>query len=518
MTKTRFFFYIILVSELMLFLWIKTYNIVPRVIDNGLVLAGIVKFEESNIMSGYFYNAWTITSQVAAILLFFKINISLLSYLIFLFPILSLLFGCIYISNYFTNNEYVSSIIVFFIIIFEKHIGITDYPILFYHESNFGTIALSIVILIMGLLFRNKFGFSILFSIILIPIHLIIGAFSLSVIIIVYFLNYKLNKDLINFKTLKKYFLLGIFILLLSLIYYILNYKFYNFELNYFDYNIYLSKWDHHRTFVGYNYFFILISSSVVIFLIFFIRKADYNFGLMYVIVFSALSILLYLFRDLFYHIPLFNKLMVSRFSVIISIPILVIIFSIFYFYIQRYLLLKVNFPLYSIFFLMLILLFRFNFGNAAKTYRGVLYTKVNEFWHSRNDDSLFWAKVNDHAKGKNVLTTYSSTRPLLINSGGPYLLDVTSMDFIPYFPSSVTKLKRIVEDVYGIDFQNPPMVNVPSLSDVDVKAIFESRSIVEWNELAEAYNFNVVVVPSQFKLNLASSFHNEVFTCYIIN
>ena len=65
-------------------------------------------------------------------------------------------------------------------------------------------------------------------------------------------------------------------------------------------------------------------------------------------------------------------------------------------------------------------------------------------------------------------------------------MLDVSSFDFVPYFPNTAKSLAKIIEEIYGIEFTNPPIEskNNGSLSDKIIKINFEKYSKKKWQQL----------------------------------
>ena len=117
------------------------------------------------------------------------------------------------------------------------------------------------------------------------------------------------------------------------------------------------------------------------------------------------------------------------------------------------------------------------------------------------------------------ILTTYSTSIVSMRKSLKPILLDVTSFDFVPYYPNTAKNLSRIIENVYGISFDNPPsnIADRPFLLDEDVKTNFENYSEEKWKELSRDYNLFGIVVPVNWNINLPHSSKNEKFAFYII-
>ena len=117
------------------------------------------------------------------------------------------------------------------------------------------------------------------------------------------------------------------------------------------------------------------------------------------------------------------------------------------------------------------------------------------------------------------ILTTYSTSIISMRKSLKPILLDVTSFDFVPYYPNTAKNLSRIIENVYGIPFDNPPsnIAKRPFLLDEDVKSNFENYSEEKWKELSKDYNFFGIIVPIDWNINLSNSSKNEKFAFYIM-
>jgi len=130
-----------------------------------------------------------------------------------------------------------------------------------------------------------------------------------------------------------------------------------------------------------------------------------------------------------------------------------------------------------------------------------------------------FWNGIKETESSGYILTTYSTSIVSMRKSLKPILLDVTSFDFVPYYPNTAKNLSRIIENVYGISFDNPPsnIAHRPFLLDEDVKTNFENYSEEKWKELSRDYNLFGIVVPVNWNINLPRSSKNEKFAFYII-
>ena len=99
-----------------------------------------------------------------------------------------------------------------------------------------------------------------------------------------------------------------------------------------------------------------------------------------------------------------------------------------------------------------------------------------------------------------------------------PILLDTQSLDFLPYHSYLLKASFEILEDVYGVQMNNPPNKNNPSVPNEFIKKIFESKKKSDWKYIKEKYNAGYVVVPSDWEINLNLLKNNDFYSIYYIN
>ena len=140
--------------------------------------------------------------------------------------------------------------------------GNLDYPVLLISEHTNGMSGQACAILVFGLIADKKISFAILLSLITLGIHIIIGAWLISIL----FLSIKKFKQdfKINFFIKKKiYYLITIFaILILSFSHFQFNKIDVPYAYDYSLYTTYLEVWDHHRSKIfgiNYNYIFLTV-------------------------------------------------------------------------------------------------------------------------------------------------------------------------------------------------------------------------------------------------------------------
>ena len=89
-------------------------------------------------------------------------------------------------------------------------------------------------------------------------------------------------------------------------------------------------------------------------------------------------------------------------------------------------------------------------------------------------EDKNFWNEIKNVKPDGYIITSYFSSSISMRKSLKPVMLDVTSFDFVPYFPNTAKSLSKIIEEIYGIEFTNPPLEskNSGSLSDKIIKML----------------------------------------------
>ena len=116
------------------------------------------------------------------------------------------------------------------------------------------------------------------------------------------------------------------------------------------------------------------------------------------------------------------------------------------------------------------------------------------------------------------IITTSNTVNYVNRYALKPVLLDTQSFDFIPYHPYLVQYTFKILEEVYGVDIENPPTKYNPHIPDSFIKKSFESKEKSDWKLLEEKYNANYVVVPAEWKIKLDLFKNNKSFSIYKIN
>ena len=523
---------IILIVFISIFFSIS-YSYEQDAVDGGFAYSGLVKYPESfSVMKAYYFNSWTLLHQIPAF--FLKLNLSIIntSRLILFLSTLFFLMG-IYLT---VKSISLSSILAFFVaftvLMFRKNFGDIGYPTLIFSAHTYGMMSLAVVTFIFGLISNGNLFIAGFFSVLLISMHPVIGIWITSVILFSTILIKLFLKDLIIDKRVFYGMLLALIPVLISLFFYYL----FSIEKNITSYDddavaTWVQLWDSHRTNWGQishlNYEYLIKSFFLIISCFFYLiyfnqNKNDQNRLMMIIVLTSSItSILIYIVYKL--HPSLFpgliKNVIPSRFVLMHSVIGWPILISLFYL-LSKTLLVKNKFnPIYASI-LIYCILFTYNISH----YKNIVI-RADQFILNLNDeskkyeDNAFWNNVKKIEMKGLVLTSVSSRAYYISrHSLKPILLNLEIINTIPYLPILAGETKRIIEDVYGFSFDQPPIKYVPCIPEYLIKENFEKRTANQWKILSNKFNFNWVIVPTSWNIDLNVKLKNKNYSFYDIN
>jgi hypothetical protein len=541
MIRLSKYFYLFPIILTCFFLSVDKY-VLQSAVDGGLILSGLVKFPEnfSNITSTY-YNSYTILHYFTLILL--KINFSVDSISIILtFIIISFYtLGIFYLTLGITKSHNLALLLCLYTIINRLNFGDADYPVLFYAEHTFGAFSLSAFTFIVGLLANKNFKIAGLITSILLSSHVIVGLWTILLFIIIYFIHiFFLKNKKNNIKKETKKLLLGFFIWLIPIILSLFFFSNNLIDKSYFDlkdFDTYMSLWDHHRnlTLIRYDYIYktLFLLILIIIYSYYFRQKENLIF-ILFILLSCLGSLVIHLFYKIVpnYYIPQFLiSSMPTRLFVLHSVLGYPLIISIIFF-ILKHLNFRINLNLknYKILFIVttiiIILSLSFNSDNFSHKTKNFYTNKVEKrflnflntlFKKNLNDDAFFWQKISEINTDGYFVTTWDSSGPALRYGRKPHIINTTFIDTIAYFPYQATETKLILENIYGISFEDPPIKFLAAIIDTWFKDIFEKRTSKKWNEISKKYNISGVIVPSDWNLSIENKIESQNYTAYIL-
>ena len=137
-------------------------------------------------------------------------------------------------------------------------------------------------------------------------------------------------------------------------------------------------------------------------------------------------------------------------------------------------------------------------------------------FLNSLNPEEFeFWKKIEDLNSDGYFVTTFSSSEPTLKFGKKPYIINANYFDLVSYHPYTVDETRVILENIYGLNFNKPPVKYWPEIRDQWIIKIFENRSHEEWIALSKTYNLTGVIVPSNWKLDIKEKITSNKYTLY---
>ena len=503
------FFFIFIVSIILSY----SYSLYQVAVDGGLVLSGIIDYPNPvSPLKYYYHNSWTLLHQLSEILLKLDFSITNTSRILLFFSTFSFGIAAYLILIKFTNDHFLSLFVSIIILILQKNFGDTDYPSLIISNHTYGMFSLALSSLIFSLILNSSHKLSAFFSVLLVCIHPVIGIWILSIILLSLFFQ----KDKKLFRVYLKGFLYGFPIIFLSFIWFIEN-NIGQISFNKENLKIYMDLWDGHRNQLGFIHYEYLIKTFLLFFILnfylFLTNKKREFFS-----IFFNLSVVLSSFVYFFYKFfPNFStdfliKAMPTRFLILHSfIGWPLIIGSIYQICLKFNV--KIKF-IKKLFFILIIFHSIQQYKNFIDIKQGFL-TQIN-IQNENNENSIFKDISKSSYEGY-FITTKSTTSQINRIALKPALVHLHSFNFIPYHPYLVDIYFEILNDIYKIDINDPPILNNTDIPDIFIKDEFENKSKSDWIALKKKYNANYVATPSEWKIKLDLLKSNKFYAIYKI-
>lgn len=502
-------------------------------IDAALVLSKKIIYPDNfNVWKDSIYDSWSLINQLAALFLKIDLNIFIVTKILTFFNIWFLTLGIISIGYALSSSIFLSISLTIFHIIFRFHIGFTDYPVLYFSDHIWGEMGNSLFILIIGLIFNGFFRLVGFFSIVLMACHVVIGLWSLALILFLFLINttlkqYKTFENIKNFTIGSLYGLVPI-IISLGFHFYLKQENFYEFDGTYdMDlYKTYIDYWDGHRS--GNNLwtrFHIKLLFTVIVIIILVKNKIkisqNLKDGFLVVSAGIVISIIVFIVVKLlkndfpFIMIPMFNRYS-SLYSILIF-PLLLFILIYYFSYISRFYLnkkkLKNFYLVTSSIFLLFYLLFGLNTGKVInlkniflKNYR--IITNANSY--NYKEEQVFWEVLKNEKTNGVFLGDNEGSLLISRMAFKPIFFD-TSIQFNAYNPKYLKYSVKFFKEIFLLDFKNPQEKTKYKGRIVDslIKESFEAHSLQDWIMISKEYNIAGIIVPNEWKINLNTKIYS---------
>jgi hypothetical protein len=128
-----------------------------------------------------------------------------------------------------------------------------------------------------------------------------------------------------------------------------------------------------------------------------------------------------------------------------------------------------------------------------------------------------FWADVARETRG--LLLTGGSFHLVQLYTRRPVLLDGGALDFLTYAPGGAPAVDRILREVYGIDFFNPPddARRTAAIPHRFNKPVWEGYPRVKWEEIGWTFGVSHVLTRADWTLDLPIATQNRFWKLYRI-
>ena len=469
-------------------------------VRGGLVISGEVIYQDNlSPLKYYFFNSWTLLTQFSALLFKIGLDTQSISFCLIFLLNLILFFSCFIIFEKFIKNTTLSIFLSCLLIFFQKNLGDTDYPSLIFTIHTFGAFAQALTGLIVASLLLNNLKLSFLLGFILFCIHPIVGLWVMLILVFFVFFQKKIK----NLNHFFKILLPGLLLAMISFsIFYYLSLEKLPYDQNLF--NIYIDKWDGHRAITDEFHYEYLFKSLILLTIIFYLCPKNNENKLFLSVLGSIIisSIIIYLLFKIFHlnNYQILAPIIPGRFMITYTFIAWPVALSLIYYRFRKK-------KYIDYFFFSLIILYS---SMHYKTFINVKDRIVSK------DNNLVFLKLKSLENTGNVITSADLSFNVLYISKKPILMS-KSLDYLPYHPYLVNKIRDIMTEVYGYDFENPPINNYPYFSDEFIKSKFEKRPSSDWIKIKNKFKSNFVLTPSSWKLDLKLIYSDKKYNLYSI-
>ncbi|MBF0588558.1 MAG: hypothetical protein HQL53_05475 [Magnetococcales bacterium] len=149
--------------------------------------------------------------------------------------------------------------------------------------------------------------------------------------------------------------------------------------------------------------------------------------------------------------------------------------------------------------------------------YRGALHTQGPRYPAWENVPDIALMRIAGSKPG--IIATAGNPRHIAAWTGRAPIIEGTSLNLIPYVPEAGPSMARILTDLYGIDFFNPPgevfSAGGYGLAPQSGKKLWQERSPNDWQVLANRYQLSFALTPKTWVLKLSRVGIGERFALY---
>jgi len=495
-------------------------DIVPRALDNALVISKAVSYSTPTGFELYFRNSFNLPTQLAQFMLFAGFSFRFISLVLVIMPVFVFSFVSFFISRLFVGNF--QALIVTLCYAFIGVVALTspDYPVNVWSEHTFGSWGTLLMLTPICLLIYRNYFFATFTAVLCVLVHLITGIFILSFL----FLYLIITKNFFSKRTLFSFCSSLIFVAFFVVKYVLFDKIESLTPVDHDALESYREFWQTHRP--STSSVKVILLYLVIVILGFYLLRLQKDVlnehaknSLRIVLALSLYALALYAFKPTY---PSFiMDFMPGRFLAIVSPLLSVVGIALFLSVVQStrgvrfWAILGLGLCILYASLSLSVISIRFHpqLGALARSLRGEPTLRLLS---ARDSSAILPKEIISVEKSSSLfISAPSVTRATMYRYMLAPLFDPTSFDIVNYHPSIAFEVKKIVLEIYGVDFSSPPIKNSGGLRDLDIKMSFSSRDPQVWSSLAKKYGFCFVSTPDTWELDLPSLHRSNGITIY---
>tara|TARA_B100001750_G_C15377755_1_gene530762 strand:- start:8 stop:1021 length:1014 start_codon:yes stop_codon:yes gene_type:complete len=144
-----------------------------------------------------------------------------------------------------------------------------------------------------------------------------------------------------------------------------------------------------------------------------------------------------------------------------------------------------------------------------------IILAYIDEIYDSRKFYSWENDKLYQYAK-KHVTRLITPTiNGIQLKTERPVLFNAETVNLIPYFPYFKNEAIKMLEELYGVDYYNPPEKHYSTLKMEWYKNLWETRTKKDWIKLFNKYKVSHLLVPLDWEIQLNFKIANNEYKLY---
>ncbi len=151
-----------------------------------------------------------------------------------------------------------------------------------------------------------------------------------------------------------------------------------------------------------------------------------------------------------------------------------------------------------------------------VSAFQTLRHVRPSSYYRDRTNEPVFGAMA---AETEGLALTAGSYQLVQLYTRRPILLDGGATDTVAYAPDTGPAMRRILRDVYEIDFFNPPRQahGASMLPHEYVRPVWNRFSLEKWQDIRRVYNVTQILTSTGYNLKLPIVADDGTFRLYRI-